>query len=80
MKIALAALATLTLAGCAGPQTTLVHPETKQAVTCTGSASSLAFGGIVGAAQSHDECVAAHKQIGFVAVELPPGPDYQNPF
>lgn len=63
-------ITTLTIASaltaCVGSQTVMQHPDTKQVVTCDGSATSLAAGGLIGQSITHSNCVEQHKQLGFV--------------
>lgn len=62
------AVAALALTACTTPKTVMINPETKQVVSCGGSATGSFVGGIIGyqIQKSNDaQCVADYAENGF---------------
>ena len=71
----LLAIATLGLAACATPLTTLKHPKTGQIATCGGDKTGSLAGGAIGyhiQKDSADACVANYQKQGFTVVDTQP--------
>lgn len=72
MKKLLLVAASVGLAACTTPMTTLKHPKTKQVVTCGGSATGSWVGGAIGyeMQKSNDgDCVKTYEKQGFKVIE-----------
>lgn len=66
----------LGIAACTTPKTILKHPETKQVVTCGGSATGSLVGGVIGyhIQKSNDaSCESDYMSQGFERVQEKPG-------
>lgn len=69
-------LLTFVLVGCTTPKVMLKNPETKQVVTCGGSATGSLVGGVVGyhIQKSNDKsCESDYMAQGFERVQETPG-------